>query len=107
VTCSANSAKQDTARYKFQIKAANKNRPYTLQMAVQKDGYENAGVVDLIGGDSTFSEQGVVEGGNGPYELIVRKVSETGDTLKPMAFQVRHVCETPEKTRGNLKKINQ
>jgi hypothetical protein len=107
VTCSANSATQDTARYKFQIKAANKNRPYTLQMTVQKDGYENAGVVDLIGGDSAFSEQGVVEGGNGPYQVIVRKVSETGDTLKPMAFQVKHVCETSEKTRGNLKKINQ
>ena len=107
VTCSANSAKQDTARYKFQIKATNKNRPYTLQMKVQKDGQETVGVSDPIGGDATFSEQGVVEGGNGAYQLIVRKENNTGDTLKPMAFQVKHVCETSEKTRGNLKKSNQ
>ena len=107
VTCSANSAKQDTTRYKFQIKAANKNRPFTLNMTVQRDGQENVSVSDPIGGDATFSEQGVFEGGNGAYQLIVSKENNTGDTLKPMAFQVKHVCETSEKTRGNLKKINQ
>ena len=107
VTCSANSAKQDTTRYKFQIKAANKNRPFTLNMTVQKDGQENVSVSDPIGGDATFSDQGVVEGGNGAYQLIVRKENNTGDTLKPMAFQVKHVCETSENTRGNLKKSNQ
>lgn len=107
VTCSANSAKQDTTRYKFQIKAANKNRPFTLNMTVQKDGQENVSVSDSIGGDAAFSGQGVVEGGNGAYRLIVSKETNTGETLKPMAFQVKHVCETSEKTRGNLKKSNQ
>jgi len=107
VTCSANSASQDTTRYKFQIKAANKNRPFTLNMTVQKDGQETVSVSDPIGGDATFSEQGVFEGGNGAYQLIVSKENNTGDTLKPMAFQVKHVCETSEKTRGNLKKSNQ
>ncbi len=104
VTCSANSARQDTTRYKFQIKAANKNRPFMLNMTVQKDGYETVSVSDPIGGDATFSEQGVVEGGNGAYQIIVSKETNTGDTLKPMAFQIKHVCETSEKTRGNLKK---
>ena len=68
-----------------------------LNMTVQKDGHETVSVSDPIVGDATFSEQGVIEGGNGSYQLIVRKENNTGDTLNPMAFQVKNVCETSEK----------
>ena len=101
VSCTANKAGQNTARYKFQIKAATKKRPFTLRMTVKKDGQEMS-VLDPISGDNAFSELMAFDGGNGRYEVIVSKESESGDTAKSMSFEIKHVCETETMTQGKL-----
>ena len=101
VSCAANKAGQDTARYKFQIKAATKKRPFTLRMTVKKDG-EQISVLDPISGDKNFSELTTLDGGNGRYEVIVSKESDSGDTAKSMSFAIKHVCETESMTQGKL-----
>ena len=105
VSCAANKAGQDTARYKFQIKAATKNRPFTLRMTVKKDG-EEISVLDPISGDKNFSELATLDGGNGRYEVIVSKESDSGDTAKSMSFAIKHVCETESMTQGKLSVSN-
>lgn len=101
VTCEANKFGQDTARYKFQVKAANPNRPFNLRITAKKNS-EEAGVIDPINGDKLFSELTALEGGNGKYQIIVSKDSATVDTDKPMSFAVKHVCETQSQTQGKL-----
>ena len=101
VSCAANKFGQDTARYKFEIKAATKNRPFTLRMTVKKDG-EEVSVMDPISGDKAFSELMAFDGGNGRYEVIVSKESEGGETAKSMSFAIKHVCETETMTQGTL-----
>ncbi len=101
VACTANKLGQDTARYNFQIKAANKNRPFKLRMTVKKDG-EEVSVLDPINGDKASSQSGTLEGGNGKYEIVVSKDAASGNTSKAMSFAINHACETLMLTEGNL-----
>lgn len=101
VTCSASKSGENTARYKFQIKAATKNRPFTARMTVKKDG-EEVSVVDPISGDKNFSDLMALEGGNGRYEVIVAKDPESGDTAKAMSFAINHGCETESLSNGKM-----
>lgn len=101
VNCASNKIGQSTARYKFQIKAASKNRPFNLRMTVRKEGGE-ASVMDPINGDNLFSELAELDAGNGRYEITVAKDNATGDTNKAMSFAIKHACETQELTNGKL-----
>jgi len=101
VNCAANKAGQSTARYQFQIKAANKNLPFNLRMTVKEDG-EEVTVLDPISGDKIFSDLASLDGDNGHYEIIVAKDSDTGITNKAVSFAIKHVCETATATQGKL-----
>ena len=101
VACSAKKG-ADTARYRFMVKGVTKNRPFNVRLSVSKDG-NNVSVIDPANGDRAGSNSGLLEAGNGLYQLTVSKDSSTGDTYGSMVFDIRHVCETAAGSRANLK----
>lgn len=106
-SCAANQ-KGATDRLWFQVRAATKNRPYKLQLAVSK-GDQLVTVTDPVNGDREFGAWDSLPGGDGEYQLKLVKVpdEEGGSTRGNMAFAVQYSCEsaTGAKTRTRNAKI--
>jgi hypothetical protein len=101
--CQAKGA-EATAAYRFRIRGVSKKAPFQARMTVSSsrdDGTAQA--IDMNNTDKLFSDWVELPKGDGTYQLLIEKFSESANTDGSLPFSVKHECVSSTGVRTRLK----
>jgi len=93
-----------TAGYRFRIRGVSKKAPFNVRMTVSSPrDDETAQVIDTNNTDKLFTDWVDLAKGDGSYQVLIEKFSESGNTAGSLPFSVKHECVSSTGTRTRLK----
>lgn len=93
-----------TAGYRFRIRGVSKKAPFNVRMTVSSPrDDESAQVIDTNNTDKLFTDWVDLAKGDGSYQVLIEKFSESGNTTGSLPFSVKHECVSSTGVRTRLK----